>query len=79
MRDPKVALMIKNSQSSLVRYVFNYNVLEAVSIAISTTILLAGMVRATAQQDSFPFPVAAATASPVVLQGERIVLCDHSV
>ncbi len=45
MRDPKVALMIKNSQSPLVRYVFNYNVLEAVSVAISTTILLAGMVR----------------------------------
>ena len=72
--------MIKNSQSPLVRYVFNYNVLEAVSIAISTTILLAGMVRATAQPDSFPFPVAAAAfSSPVVLQGERIVLCDHSV
>ena len=69
--------MIKNSQSPLVRYVFNYNVLEAVSIAISTTILLAGMVRATAQQDSFP--VATAPASPVVLQGDGIVFCDHSV
>jgi hypothetical protein len=45
MRDPKVARMITNSRSPLVRYVFNYNVLEAVSIAVATTILLAGMVR----------------------------------
>ncbi len=44
MREPKVQKMIEMSQSRLVRYVFNYNVLEAVSIAISTTILLAGMV-----------------------------------
>jgi hypothetical protein len=45
MRDPKVMRMISMSQSRLVRYVFNYNVLEAVSIAVATTILLAGMVR----------------------------------
>jgi hypothetical protein len=37
--------MVEMSQSALVRYVFNYNALEAVSIAVSTTILLAGMVR----------------------------------
>jgi hypothetical protein len=44
MSNPKTARMVELSQSRLVRYVFNYNVLESVSIAISTCILLAGMV-----------------------------------
>ena len=46
MSNPKTAHMIEMSQSRLVRYVFNYNVLESVSLAVSTCILLAGMVRA---------------------------------
>ncbi len=44
-REPKVVRMIALSKSRLVRYVFNYNTLEGVSIVVSTIILLAGMVR----------------------------------
>jgi hypothetical protein len=34
-----------HAQSRVVRYVFNYNTLESISITISTSILLCGMVR----------------------------------
>jgi hypothetical protein len=43
--DPKNSAMVEQSQSRIVRYVFNYNALEAISIVISTCILLVGMVR----------------------------------
>ncbi len=45
VRDKKTMLMIDNAQSRLVRYVFDYNMLESVSIIVSTFILLVGMVR----------------------------------
>ena len=44
IRDKKVLKMIENAQSRLVRYVFDYNLLEAISIVVSTSILLVGMV-----------------------------------
>ncbi len=37
--------MAEKAQSRIVRYVFNYNLLEGISIVVSTSILLAGMVR----------------------------------
>ena len=44
MRDPAVLRLVQASQRGVVRYVFNYNVLEALSIISATCILLAGMV-----------------------------------
>ncbi len=38
--------MAKIAKAAVVRYVFNYNFLESVSIITSTAVLLAGMVRA---------------------------------
>ena len=45
MSDQKNSEMVELSQSRIVRYVFNYNALESISLVISTCILLVGMVR----------------------------------
>ncbi len=77
-RDQKLMRMVELSQSRLVRLVFNYNVLEAVSIAVATSILLAGMVRhAQASHPCAHTPTQATAVSVLASHRAPVVKCAH--